>query len=301
MKWGNLDIFEINAGNFKLDGGAMFGVVPKNIWEKKFASDAQNRIALSTRCLLVVGPKYKLLIDTGLGSKWNAKEQTRYEMEGIKPWDHLLKECAGLSTNDITHVIITHLHFDHAGGLTYVDPVSGEILSTFANAEIILQDSNLQTAENPNAREKASYRTENWELLKRRGQIKTVHSNPMDAQNILDGVFVQRSDGHTVGQQIVHINGGPDFNLVYCGDLVPTSAHAPEAYTMGYDLQPLVLMKEKKQLLSEAYQNKWWLYFEHDPLNALSRLRLVDRGGGLFDFAADNPLIHHLGGFPQGS
>ncbi|MFN7453180.1 MAG: MBL fold metallo-hydrolase [Pseudobdellovibrionaceae bacterium] len=264
---GDYEICPLPTGIFGLDGGAMFGTVPKVLWEKEIPADDKNRIPMEARALLLKGTDRKIVIDTGNGGDFIAKYGEKLgkkfaEMYNINPeGPSLLKsiESYGLKAEDITEVILTHLHFDHAGGAT--TEKNGKLVPTFPKATYYVQAENLETARKPNIREKASYFPANFEPLVESGQLKILHGPQI---NLLPGVSVQLSQGHTRGQQIVKISDDKN-TMVYCADLIPTSAHVKLAWIMGYDLDPLTLIEEKRQLLEEATAKKWYLFFEHDP------------------------------------
>lgn len=264
---GDYKICPIPTGIFGLDGGAMFGTVPKVLWEKSNPPDENNRIPMEARALLLFSDKYKILIDTGNGSdfvakygeKLGAKFESMYNVDQSGP--SLLKSLRlyGLKAEDITHVILTHLHFDHAGGAT--TEKNGQIVPTFQNAQYFVQKKNLETARNPNIREKASYFAANFEPLIQAGLLNLLEGN---TKELLPQISLRVSDGHTQGQQMVEISDGQN-TLLYCGDVIPTSSHVRLAWIMGYDLDPLKLISEKEKVLSLAADKNWYLYFEHDP------------------------------------
>jgi glyoxylase-like metal-dependent hydrolase (beta-lactamase superfamily II) len=256
-----LRVTPITFGTFSLDGGAMFGIVPKPLWSRRSAVDAANRIPLGLNSLLIEGPQFKALIDAGMGNKWDAKSEDRYDYKN-QNYEDLLAKSAGIQPSEITHVFMTHLHFDHAGGLTQFSADRKEIVSTFSNAEIWIHEKNLERAENASLREKASYRPENWEILKKRGQLKTFRGK---TGALLPGISFEKSDGHTEGQAVYHLDLADKSHLVFCGDLLPTRAHLDPAWGMGYDTEPLKIMDEKILLLREAARNSWKLAFPHDP------------------------------------
>jgi glyoxylase-like metal-dependent hydrolase (beta-lactamase superfamily II) len=267
LQIGDYQICPIPTGIFGLDGGAMFGTVPKVLWEKAIPPDDKNRIPMEARGLLLKGKNKNILIDCGnghdfvakYGEKLGTKFATMYNVSGDGP--NLLKSLShhGLKPEDITDVVLTHLHFDHAGGST--TEKNGELVPTFPNANYYVQKANLENAKQPNIREKASYFPANYEPLIKAGKLKLVEG---DVENLLPGISVIVSNGHTVGHQSVKISDGKD-SLIYCGDLIPTSAHVRLAWVMGYDLQPLVLIGEKERVLAKAADEHWYLYFEHDP------------------------------------
>lgn len=267
LKIGEYEICPIPTGIFALDGGAMFGTVPRVLWEKSNPPDEKNRIPMEARALLLKSPTRKVLIDCGNGSDFVAKYGEKLgpkfaEMYGLDPQGpSLLKSLAkqGLKPEDVTDVVLTHLHFDHAGGGTRAE--NGMLVPTFPKARYYVQKANLETATNPNLREKASYFPANYEPLKKAGVLNLIEG---DQENILPGISVLVSNGHTQGHQAVKVSNGKT-TLFYCGDIVPTSSHVRLAWVMGYDLQPLKLIEEKQRFLGPAADEKWFLYFEHDP------------------------------------
>ena len=264
-------IIPIATGVFGLDGGAMFGTVPKILWEKHIPADAQNRIPMEARALLLkgIGPNNKknILIDCGNGKdfigKFGEKIGPKFaQMYNIDPDGPTLLSSinkAGLNPDDITDVIFTHLHFDHCGGGTIWS--DGKINPQFPKATYYVQRDNLKTAQNPNLRERASYLTPNFLPLLETGHLKLIDG---PTEDLLPGISVGVSNGHTIGQQWIKVS---DLNqtLIYCADVIPTSAHIRTAWIMGYDLDPLKIIEEKTSLLSSAADKGWYLFFEHDP------------------------------------
>ncbi|MEK2646296.1 MBL fold metallo-hydrolase [Bdellovibrio sp. BCCA] len=278
---GTHEVCPIPTGLFGLDGGAMFGTVPKVLWERSNPPDNKNRIPMEARALLLKSPGCNVLIDTGNGKDFVAKYGEKlgnkfaemYAMEESGP--SLLKSLAthGLKPEDVHHVILTHLHFDHAGGAT--TERDGKLVPTFPKAQYYVQKGNLETASHPNLREKASYYAANFQPLIDAGVLKVIDG----PQEILPGISVLISNGHTQAQQVVKITDGKT-TVLYCGDMVPTSSHVKIPWLMGYDLHPLTLMEEKQKHLSEAADQHWYLFFEHDPYCDAA---LIERSG--HDFA----------------
>jgi glyoxylase-like metal-dependent hydrolase (beta-lactamase superfamily II) len=258
MKIASYDIFPVMAGNFALDGGAMFGIVPKLLWEKYINADIKNRITLAMRCLLLCDQTRKILIDTGCGNKFDSKYTEIYKIENS--FNALINSLKKNNVNpkDITDVIITHLHFDHAGGISYFNQEKTEL--TFYNATHHVQKSHWKEANNPNELDKNSYIKEDLELLEKSGKLNLIEGDSL----IYPNISLIKTNGHTIGQQIVKIFDENE-TLVYTSDLIPTTAHIRIPFIMGYDLQPLVIIEEKKKLLKEAFDKKWILFFEHDP------------------------------------
>lgn len=267
LKIGPYEICPLPTGIFGLDGGAMFGTVPKVLWEKNIPADEKNRIPMEARALLLKSPGCNIVIDCGNGQdfvkKYGEKLGNKFaEMYNIDPnGPSLLNSLKkhGLNPEDVHHVILTHLHFDHAGGAT--TEKNGELVPTFPKAQYYVQKSNLETASKPNLREKASYFAANFQPLMDKKVLNLLDGEKKD---LLPGVSVFVSNGHTQGQQVVQITDG-STTLLYCGDLIPTSSHVRLPWVMGYDLNPMLLMEEKQKFLDQAAQEKWYLYFEHDP------------------------------------
>lgn len=267
LKIGPYEICPIPTGIFGLDGGAMFGTVPKVLWEKSNPPDDKNRISMEARGLLLKSPGCNILIDTGnggdfvtkYGEKLGPKFTEMYNIDDSGP--SLLKslKAHGVTPEDIHHVILTHLHFDHAGGAT--TERDHKLVPTFPKAKYYVQEANLQTASQPNLRERASYYAANFQPLIEAG-VLNILKGPVE--NLLPGISTLISNGHTQGQQMVKVSDGHS-TLLYCGDVVPTSTHVRVPWLMGYDLHPLILMEEKQKYLSEAADHSWYLFFEHDP------------------------------------
>jgi glyoxylase-like metal-dependent hydrolase (beta-lactamase superfamily II) len=261
-KIGSLTVHAIQAGGQRLDGGAMFGVVPKPLWEKRIPADERNRIALGMRCLLLEHPSGPILIDTGAGNKENAKFKDIYGLEnegtnGATMLEDGLAQ-AGFSAADITLVINTHLHFDHAGGNTRTK-TDGSLAVTFPNAHYIIKRGEYDYAMHPNERTSASYFERNFVPLESAGVIEFVSRE----KEIVKGVRVIPTPGHTPFHQSVLIESAGE-RAFYLGDLVPTHAHLPLPWIMGYDVEPLVTLETKRRILKQAMDERWLLIFEHD-------------------------------------
>ncbi len=257
MQLGNFQLDIISDGTLRLDGGAMFGIVPKTIWEKVAIPDEKNRILVGLNCLLVRTPQHNILIDTGVGEKWTEKQSSIYAISH-PPTILSSLETLGLSANDITIVINTHLHFDHAGGNTYFDS-DKRIHPTFPKASYYIQKTEYEHALNPHERDKASYLKENWEVLVENNQLHFTQ----ETQEIVPGVTVFRVPGHNLDTQLIKITHG-DTTVVFLADIIPTIAHLPIAWVMGYDLYPVELMEQKKILLAQAASQNWICIFEHE-------------------------------------
>jgi len=270
MKIGKYKLSIIESGFFGLDGGAMFGVIPKPLWQKTNPPDEANRIKLSTRHLILESENKKIIIDTGMGDKWDDKSKKIYAVDDkLSMNSGLMKQ--GLKAEDITDVILTHLHFDHTGGSTILK--AGKLLPAFPNARYYVQKQNYDWAVKPSDRDKGSYLKENFVPLFEEGLLNFTIGNA----NLDDEIEFIVINGHTFGQQMVKISNGSQ-TFLFCGDLIPTSSHVPLPYIMGYDLQPLVTLQEKKKFLKQAVEENWKLFFGHDPETAFVSVKLTDKG-----------------------
>ena len=259
MKIGSYEVSCIETGEFALDGGAMFGVVPKTLWSKKFPTDTRNRIDMRLRCLLLQGDGRNILIDCGMGTKWDSKMADIYRLDHSRfNMEKALAE-KGLEKNAITDVVLTHLHFDHAGGSTTTES-DGRLAPAFPKATYYIQKENLDWANHPTEKDRASYLKENWEPLRSAGVLKIVGG----PREILPGITVRLFFGHTQAIQLPLIDDGKN-KIFFCGDVIPTSSHLPIPWVMAYDNFPLTTMKEKREILQQAAREKWILIFEHCP------------------------------------
>src|SRR5690606_6772214 len=272
-----MTIYPIACGNFKLDGGAMFGVVPKSIWNRTNPADANNMIDLGTRSLLIEDGDRLILIDTGLGDKQSEKFFSYYHLWGDHSLDGSLKK-AGFHRDEITDVFLTHLHFDHCGGSVAWNRDRSGYEPAFKNAKFWTNAEHWQWATKPNAREKASFLSENLIPLEESGQLHFIASNGKNfiAESPL-GFGVHFVDGHTERQMLPHI-AYRGRTLVYGADLIPTLGHLPLPYVMGYDTRPLLTLGEKAEFLEKAVKNDWLLFFEHDAHNEICSLQPTERG-----------------------
>ena len=267
MQLGAYEITDIRTGSFRLDGGAMFGSIPKAIWGKDHDADADNRIELALRCLYLEGMGRRILVDTGIGDKWDDKLVDRMRIEPCEDgWVGALAR-ADVLPEQITDVILTHLHFDHAGGATTRDE-DGELQPTFPNAVYHLQRRNLEWAKKPNPKERASYRAENYQAIEQADRF-ILHDGPRD---LFPEITALLSNGHTEGLQIIRVRGEEDEALYYPADLIPTTSHVRLPFCMGYDNHVLQVIEEKRALLTEAANNGHWIFYEHDPRFAASRI-----------------------------
>lgn len=275
-----MQLYSIDTGNFKLDGGAMFGVVPKLIWNKLNPADENNLCTWALRCLLIVEGDRKILIDTGMGNKQDAKFFSHYQPSNtVSLKEALLK--INISITEITDVLLTHLHFDHVGGA--VEKNDDKLVTVFPNATYWVSETQWALSMFPNKREKASFLAENLLPLKESGQLKLItipayhSSNSLQEIHFIENISCFVVNGHTQGMLLPKIN----FNnktLVYLADLLPSVGHIPIPYVMGYDMQPLLTLNEKELFLNAALKNNYTLFFEHDPINECCNLKNTDKG-----------------------
>jgi len=285
---GSLRCHLLEAGRMRLDGGAMFGVVPKPLWSRVAAPDERNRIQLAMRCLLLEHPDGLVLVDTGLGDKEDRKFHDIYAVEnagraGPTQLEDALRE-AGYRNEDVRWVINTHLHFDHAGGNTLraVDPdrpvAQPPTRLAFPNATYVVQKNELEFARHTNERTRASYLPPNFEPVAAAGRWRLIEG---DAE-ILPGIRARLTPGHVPWHQSIVVESGGE-TAVFLADVLPTSAHLPLAYIMGYDLEPLRTLESRRALYREAAAAGWWFIFEHDPQVAMARAVAEGKGIGLAD------------------
>ena len=266
-----MKLFTINTGYFKLDGGAMFGVVPKSIWNKINPADENNMCTWALRCLLIQDGNRLILVDTGMGNKQDEKFFGHYYLHGD---DTLEKSLAlhGFTTDDITDVILTHLHFDHCGGAIKRD--GEKLIPTFKNATYWTNQRHWENATNPNAREKASFLKENILPIQESGQLKFIETN---ANEFPECVMIRQVFGHTEAMMLPQLNY-KGRTILYMADLLPSAGHIPLPYIMGYDMNPLITLNEKQSFLTEALDNNYILFFEHDPLIECCTLQMTEKG-----------------------
>jgi glyoxylase-like metal-dependent hydrolase (beta-lactamase superfamily II) len=262
----------IETGTFKLDGGAMFGVVPKKIWKSLVPPDENNLCTWSMRCLLVENGKQKILIDCGLGNKQDEKFFGHYEPSFMPTIDESLKKI-GLTSDDITDVFLTHLHFDHCGGA--IKKEGEKLLPAFQHATYWSNENHWKWATEPNAREKASFLKENILPIKESGLLKFVEVK--DGIELFENFKIRFVNGHTEAMMIPEIKIG-EHTICYMADLLPSAAHIPIPYVMGYDTRPLLTLQEKEHFLQEAFNKNFILFFEHDNANETCRLEKTDKG-----------------------
>ena len=271
VQLGDFQLDIASDGTFRLDGGAMFGVVPRVLWERVYPPDERNRIRLGLNCLLVSTGRERVLVDTGIGTKWSERER---ELYGITHETTVPDSLAalGLGVEDVDVVVCTHLHFDHAGGNTCVGE-GGEVVATFPRARYVVQAGELKTARNPHERERASYLPGNWEPLVQSGQLETVAGE----SEVVPGIRVFPVRGHNDWTQLVEVSSG-GRRAVYLADIIPTTRHLRPAWVMGYDLYPVELLERKKELLARAVGEDWICVFEHDHETPLARITETPEG-----------------------
>ena len=289
-----MKLYSINTGYFKLDGGAMFGVVPKSMWNKLNPADENNMCSWALRCLLIEDEGKLILIDNGMGNKQDAKFFGHYYLHGH---DTLEKSLAkhGFTKDDITDVFLTHLHFDHCGGSIEKD--GDKLIPAFKNATYWSNKNHWQWATQPNAREKASFLKENILPIQESGQLKFIEVNSEKAEFISESLVVSKNtpplstlnsplsthldlliaNGHTNAMMLPKINYNGK-TIVFMADLLPSAAHIPLPYVMGYDMFPLTTLNEKNAFLTEAVENNYILFFEHDPVNECCTLQMTEKG-----------------------
>lgn len=282
-----MKLYSINSGYFKLDGGAMFGVVPKSIWNKINPADGNNMCSWALRCLLIEDGDRLILVDNGMGDKHDAKFFSYYYLHGDDSLEKSLKKY-GFHHDDITDVFLTHLHFDHCGGSIKKD--GGKLVPAFKNAVYWSNEAHWNWAVEPNAREKASFLKENILPIQDSGKLKfvpldrtlspdeSVGSNGKIASvPFVENVDIRIANGHTKGMMLPQIRYR-DKTIVYMADLLPSQGHIPVPYVMAYDMYPMTTLQEKQSFLNEALENDYILFFEHDPVNECCTLQQTDRG-----------------------
>ncbi|TRZ66572.1 MBL fold metallo-hydrolase [bacterium] len=272
MKIGDYNIYTIRTGNFRLDGGAMFGVVPKVLWQRLNPPDESNRIQMCTKSLLLDNGKRKIIIDNGVGHKLSKKVNDIYAVDfSENTLEKSLSEIK-IKREEITDVILTHLHFDHAGGSTFYND-DKQIEVTFPNATHQVQKTHYEWALNPTDRDKASFFPNDYNLL-----VDKKILNFSDGETKIDDVITLIPlNGHTRDMQIVKISDGEN-TLLYAADLIPMSSHVTLPYIMGYDLFPLITLEEKRMILTESVKGNWSIFFEHDPFTEFAKISFNDKG-----------------------
>lgn len=277
-----MNLYTINTGYFKLDGGAMFGVVPKTIWNKSNPADENNLCSWAMRCLLIEDEGRLILIDNGIGNKQDAKFFGHYHLHGDATLDGSLAKH-GFHRDDITDVFLTHLHFDHCGGSVVRE--DEQLRTAFKNATYWSNEEHWEWATHPNDREKASFLKENILPLQESGQLKFVSmpnvdwdaTKPLPQETFAENFSLRFVEGHTAGMMLPQLSY-KGKTIVYMADLLPSAGHLPIPYVMAYDMFPLTTLHEKKSFLSEAVEKDYILFFEHDPVNECCNLQRTEKG-----------------------
>jgi len=285
-----MKLYPIESGNFKLDGGAMFGVVPKTIWNKTNPADNNNLIDIAARCLLIEDGNRLILIDTGMGNKQSEKFYGYYSLWGNHSIDKSLAKY-GFHRDDITDVFMTHLHFDHCGGSIQWNKDKTGYEPAFKNAAFWSNENHWQWATEPNVREKASFLKENIIPMQESGQLRFIQRPESDFLSKSDlGFGILFVDGHTEKQMIPHIQY-QDKTIVFCADLLATAGHIPIPYVMGYDTRPLLTMPEKTKFMNMAAENNFYLFLEHDAHNEIITVEKTEKGVRLKDVFSAEELL----------
>ena len=271
MKIGAYDIYPIETGTFYLDGGSMFGIIPKVLWEKTNPADDRNRVKLSARCLLIIGNNRKILMDVGNGIKVNQKFIDLYGYDYSQYDLNSSLKNYNVNPEDITDVIVSHLHFDHAGGSTIKE--NGILKPAFSNARYHVQRIQWENALEPTERDRASYNPDDYRCLNDYGALNLIEGEI----EIFPQITVHVSNGHSPGLQMLKITDGKK-TLFYPADLIPFTSHIPLPYIMGFDLRPLETLGDKKKYLKNAVDENWIIIFEHDPITIAGNVKLTEKG-----------------------
>lgn len=258
MKIGLYDVTAVETGRFSLDGGAMFGIVPWIFWSKTNPPDERQRIQLAARCLLIRGNDKVILVDDGNGTKFTEKLKDIYRLDNSQSDLLSSLERQGVGRNDVTDVILTHLHFDHAGGSTIME--NGAIVPTFPKARYFVQKAHWDLARKPSEKDRGSFMKQDFEPLMEHDVLEFVEGEV----ELFEGISLVVCNGHTTAQQLPRISDAKT-SLLFCCDLIPTTSHVPLPYVMAYDVRPLTTIEEKKKILARAYEERWILFLEHDP------------------------------------
>jgi glyoxylase-like metal-dependent hydrolase (beta-lactamase superfamily II) len=266
MQFGDFRLEIVPDTEFRLDGGAMFGVVPRTLWSRVCPPDDQNRIRMNMNCVFIEAGKERILIETGIGDKWSEKYRAMYSINRKRSLGESLPAIAGVGPEEITIVVNTHLHFDHAGGNTTWD-TTGKAVPQFPNARYFIAEAEVEHAESPTERDRASYFPENWRPVQENGQLELKPAS----YEVVPGLTMETHAGHNRSMQCWRLaqNGQTLFGFA---DLIPTRAHVPFAWVMGYDLYPVETVEAKKRLLPQAASEGWTCLFYHDPDEPLCQI-----------------------------
>ena len=267
-----MKLYTINTGHFKLDVGAMFGVVPKTIWNKLNPADENNMCSWAMRCLLIEDGNRLILVDNGMGNKQDDKFFGYYYLHGNDTLERSLN-AHGFTSNDITDMVLTHLHFDHCGGSINYNSDRTKLEPAFKNAKYYSNKKHWEWAVNPNPREKASFLKENILPIQESGQLNFIDSNT----ELIPGLSFLEVNGHTEAMMLPLIKY-KNTTVAFMADLIPSVGHLPIPYVMGYDTRPLETLKEKDVILKQALENNWTLFFEHDPITECINLERTEKG-----------------------
>lgn len=271
LKIGEYRLHEIHTGKMHLDGGAMFGIIPRPLWERRIAPDSRGRIPMVMRCLLIESSDRLILVDNGIGDKYDDRFADIYGVDQETSDLHSSLKAAGFDASDVTDVLLTHLHFDHCGGTTSRDS-NGDLQLVFPQAKHHVQQSHWEWAQ-VSPRERASFLEENLQPIVDQADL-VFYNGPGE---FLPGINLITVDGHTRGQQLLHIHDG-DKNILYAADLFPTAAHVPLLWIMAYDVAPLDTLAEKENLLPSIVRENWYVIFEHDADTAIAQVASTDKG-----------------------
>ena len=266
MKIGPYEVHSLETGRFSLDGGAMFGIVPWVFWSKTNPPDERRRIELAARCLLIRGNGRTILVDDGNGTKWNDKLKDIYNLDTAHSDIVRSLQQYGLTPDDITDVLLTHLHFDHAGGSTTKE--NGSVVPAFRKAKYYVQKKHWELSQSPTEKDRGSFMREDYQPLMDHRVLELVDGE----FEIFPGIELIVCNGHTSAQQLPKISDGTR-SVLFCCDLIPTASHLPYPYVMAYDVRPLLTIEEKKKVLGRACEEKWILFFEHDPTVEAATIR----------------------------
>ncbi|MBU1014492.1 MAG: MBL fold metallo-hydrolase [Bacteroidetes bacterium] len=279
-----MKLYAIETGNLKLDGGAMFGVVPKVMWNKLYPADENNLCNWAMRCLLIDDGEHVILIDNGIGDKQDENFLKHYYLNGEATLETSLNKY-GYTTDDVTDMLLTHLHFDHCGGSIKYDE-KGKLVPAFKNAKYWVSKEQYEWATNPNRREKASFLKENILPIKESGQLNIVEKEGEIIPNIYAKIF----NGHTQGQIIPHIKFG-DKTIAYTADLFPSTAHIPMPWIMAYDTKPLITLEDRERFFKEALEEDVILFFEHDLYHECCSIEMTEKGVKVKETFTLNKLV----------